>query len=88
MKKELSMAQKIKYLKTKGAILTFKTPQKWKDQEYKQIIVTGIRKENKRYTILSYCFDSPSRNTIEELTELIDWVDYQERLEFCKEMRS
>jgi hypothetical protein len=76
--------KRVAAIKKKGMILTFKKPIKWKCEEYKQIIIDkgSIRKENKRYCFSTAWYDSECKSSLEELAELIDWKDAEERSKF------
>jgi hypothetical protein len=73
--------KQVKAIKTKGLILTFKKPVKWKGEEYKQIVIEkgSVRKENKKYCFSTSHFDSQWCSSLEELADLIDWKDFEKR---------
>lgn len=76
--------KQVKAIKTKGLILTFKKPIKWKGEEYKQIVIDkgSIRKENKKYCFSTPWYDSEWKSSLEELADLIDWKDAENRFKF------
>jgi len=76
--------KQLKAIKNRGQILTFKKPVRWMGEEYKQIIIdkNSIQKRNKRYYFSTPWYDSDSFSSLEELADLIDWKDAEERANF------
>lgn len=88
MREAMTMDQKVKAIRKKGNILTFKKPLKWKGDEYKQILITQVEKSQGSYRLHSEIFYTQWAKSLEELTELIDWKDWEMRVAATKELRS
>ena len=73
---EKSDDEKLKILRKKGNIITFKMPFYPKGDNFKQIIVTGFLKENNSVKIEGCAFDTPWL-TVSELIDAVDW-DFME----------
>lgn len=81
---ELSTEKKIQIIKKKDQILTLKKPVRWKGEEFRQIMTNGIEKKQGKYTLMGTRFDTESADSLEKLTDLIDWKDYEARRSFSK----
>ena len=72
-KKYNTKAKKIKTVKKKGNIITFKTPFRWKGTEYSQILVHGFETQKGFVKIIGFGRDTNWFNSMDELINAIDW---------------
>lgn len=87
MSEGLTPDQKVKIIKKKGSILKLKKPMKVKGETKTQIMTDGIEKSKdihgkESFKIIGTTFDSEWAPSIEKLTDLIDWKDYEDRKSF------
>jgi hypothetical protein len=66
-------AKRIKFVKKKGNIITFKKPFRWKGDDFSQILVTGFEKSRGSVKVIGFGRDTPWYDSIEELIKAIDW---------------
>lgn len=79
-KKYDTKAKRIKTLKKKGNIITFKSPIRWMGKDYKQILVMGFEKSRKTgaVKIIGFARDTNWFSTIEQLIKSVDWAWMEE----------
>ena len=77
-KKYDTKAKRIAFVKTKGNIVTFKKPFRWKDRDFEQILVHGIEKSKGSIKIVGFTRDSPWYKSMDELLKAIDWKQMEE----------
>ena len=66
--------KRLKTLKQKGNIITFKVPFMWKGVSYSQIDITHFKVEKSgACMIIGYTRDTPRFETIDNLISAIDW---------------
>lgn len=73
-----TIAKRIKVIKKKGNIITFKEPFSWKGAVYTQILVTGFKKQNGSVKIIGTNRDSNWYNSMNDLLNAIDWERMEE----------
>lgn len=65
--------KRIKFIKKKGNIITFKKPFRWKGDDFKQILVTGFEKSKGSVKVIGMARDTPWYSSMDELIKSIDW---------------
>ncbi len=72
-KKYNTKAKRVKTVKQKGNIITFKTPFRWKGTEYSQILVHGFETQKGSVKIIGFGRDTNWFNSMDELLNAINW---------------
>lgn len=72
-KKYDTEAKRIKFVRTKGNIVTFKKPFRWMGVDYSQIAVTGFEKQRGSVKIVGFGRDTPWFKSMKELLDAVDW---------------
>lgn len=72
-KKYDTETKRIKFIKTKGNLITFKKPFRWKGDDFKQILVSGFEKSKGSVKVIGFGRDTPWYSSMEELIQAIDW---------------
>lgn len=65
--------KRIKFVKKKGNIITFKKPFRWKGEDFSQILVTGFEKSKGSVKVIGSNRDTPWYDSMEDLIKAIDW---------------
>lgn len=65
--------KRLKTVRKKGNIITFKKPFRWMGTEYIQILSYGIQKQNGHVKIVGAGRDSDWYDNIDELIKAVDW---------------
>lgn len=65
--------KRIKFIKKKGNIITFKKTFRWKGDDFSQILVTGFEKSKGSVKVIGMGRDTPWYSSMEELIQSIDW---------------
>lgn len=65
--------KKIKFIKKKGNIITFKKPFKWKGEDFTQILIAGFEKSKAHVKVIGFTRDTPWYDSMEDLIKAIDW---------------
>ncbi|MFN4313306.1 MAG: strawberry notch C-terminal domain-containing protein [Chitinophagaceae bacterium] len=77
-----SREKKIKAVKQKGQIVTFKEKFNWMGEYYLQIGVEGFRKQGNYVKIIGFGKDSPWYDSMDSLLEAVDWEWMEEAHDF------
>lgn len=78
-----SNEKKIKFATKKGNILTFKRPFRFMGEDYKQILIKGVKKDKSgAIRIEGQAYDTPWFKSIDELISKLDWVDVEKMHSF------
>ena len=77
-KKYDTYSKRLKTVRKKGNIITFKKPFRWMGTDYLQILSQGIRKQQGHFKIVGSSRDSDWYDSMEDLIEAVDW-DLMER---------
>ena len=72
-KKYDTLDKRIKAVKQKGQIITFKEPFNWMGEFFRQIGVTGFKKQRNYVKIIGFGRDSQWYDSLESLIEAVDW---------------
>jgi hypothetical protein len=65
--------QKIKTLKKRGNIITFKEPFSWKGEKFMHIMVQEIEKEKGSVKIIGFSRDTRWYDTMKDLINAVNW---------------
>lgn len=72
-KKYDTLDKRIKAVKCKGQLITFKEPFNWMGEYFKQIDVTGFKKQGNYVKIIGFTRDSPWYDSLDNLLDAVDW---------------
>lgn len=68
-----TLEKRIKAVKRKGQIITFKEPFNWMGEYFRQIGVAGFKKQVDYVKIIGFATDSPWYDSLDSLLDTVDW---------------
>lgn len=77
-KKYDTLEKRLKFVKKKGNLITFKKPFRWMGEDFTQLVTNGIQKQQGSLQIIGFNRDSNWYKGWDELIDSIDWDKMEE----------